>query len=126
MREQNPSTPDGGGVSTVNGEWVSIFVGDDYPLMRLKRTLDWEAIKAVMVKHWRQAGRNVDGGRGLPWPVSLYVPLLVLMWIKSYHSRHMEEYMIESVVARRFLDLQDEQLKPIRDHSSIARAEAAL
>src|SRR5215510_9091671 len=38
----------------------------------------------------------------------------------------MEEYLSESVVARRFLDWQDTELKPLRDHSSIARAEAAL
>jgi hypothetical protein len=79
-----------------------------------------------MVLYWRKAGKNVDGGPGLPWPVALYVPLLVLMWLKSYHARQMEEYLSESVVARRFLDLQVEQVQPIRDHSSIARAEAAL
>jgi hypothetical protein len=34
--------------------------------------LNWEAITEVMVKHWRQAGRNVDGGPGLPWSVSVF------------------------------------------------------
>jgi hypothetical protein len=105
---------------------VSIFVPDEHPLLRLKRALDWAALTAVMVKHWRAAGKNVDGRPGLPWPVSLYVPLLVLMWLKSYHARQMEEYLSESVVARRFLALQDKELEPLRDHSSIARAEAAL
>jgi hypothetical protein len=38
----------------------------------------------------------------------------------------MEDYISESVVARRFLALPDAELKPLRDHSSIARAEAAL
>ena len=38
----------------------------------------------------------------------------------------MEDYLNESVVARRFLGLKVEQLQQIRDHSSIARAEAAL
>ena len=127
MRERSDCTPEGGGAPAVKGEWVSIFVGDEHPLLRLKQALDWEAIKEVMVKHWRAAGRNVvGGGRGPRWPVPLYVPLLVLMWIKSYHSREMEEYLIESVVARRFLDLKVEQLKQIRDHSSIARAEKDL
>jgi hypothetical protein len=126
MRERSDSTPAGGGAPAGAGAWVSIFVGDDHPLIRLKQALDWVAITEVMVIHWRRAGKNVDGGPGLPWPVSLYVPLLVLMWLKSYHSRQMEEYLSESVVARRFLALQDAELEPLRDHSSIARAEAAL
>jgi hypothetical protein len=101
-------------------------VGDDHPLLRLKATLDWAAIQAEMSTHWRAAGKNVDGGPGRPWPVSLYASLLVLMWFKTYASRHMEEYISESVVARRFLDLPDGALAQVRDHSAIARAEAAL
>jgi hypothetical protein len=126
MRERSDSTPAGGGAPTVHGAWVSIFVGDDHPLLRLKQALDWAAITEGMVTQWRRAGKNVDGGPGLPWPVALYVPLLVLRWLKSYHSRQMEEYLSESVVARRFLALPDAELKPLRDHSNIARAEAAL
>ena len=126
MRERSDSTLDGGGAPAVNGAWVSIFVGDDHPVLRLKQALDWVAITEVMVTHWRAAGKNVDGGPGRPWPVHLYAPLLVLMWVKTYHARQMEDYLSESVVARRFLDLQDGELKPLRDHSSIARAEAAL
>lgn len=126
MRERSDCTPAGGGAPAVTGEWVSLFVPDDHPLLRLKRALDWEAIKAVMVTHWRAAGKNVDGGRGLGWPVPLYVPMLVLMWIESLHSRQMEKYISESVVARRFLELTEEPRLHIRDHASIARAEAAL
>jgi hypothetical protein len=126
MRERSDSTPAGGGAPAGTGAWVSIFVGDDHPVLRLKQALAWTAITAVMVSHWRTAGKNVDGGPGLAWPVALYVPLLVLMWLKSYHARQMEEYLSESVVARRFLDLQVDQVQQIRDHSSIARAEAAL
>src|SRR5262249_6733132 len=66
----------------------------------LKRVLDWEAIREVMIKHWRRAGKNVDGGPGLPWPVDLYVPLVVLLLVKGYHSRQMGEYLRENVVAR--------------------------
>ena len=126
MRERRDSTRAGGGAPAVQGEWVSLFVPDDHPLLRLKQALDWKALKEAMVTHWRAAGKNVDGGPGLPWPVPLYVPLLVLMWVKAYHARQMEDYLSESVVARRFLELQDAELKSIRDHSSIARAEAAL
>jgi hypothetical protein len=109
-----------------SGKLVSIFVPDDHPLMRLKGGLDWEAITAVMIKHWRAAGKNVDGGRGQQWPVWLYVPLLVLMWLECLHSRRMEKHLSESVVARAFLGLTEEQMMHIRDHASIARAEAAL
>src|SRR5262249_37417306 len=48
------------------------------------------------------------------------------MWLKSYHPRQMEESLSESVVARRFLELKVARVQQIRDHSSIARAEAAL
>ncbi len=126
MREKSDSTTAAGGAPEACGVLVSIFVPDDHPLLRLKRALDWEAITQVMVKHWRQAGKNVAGGRGLPWRASLYVPLLVLMWLESLHSRQMEKHLGESVVARRFLDLTEQQLMHVRDHSSIARAEAAL
>lgn len=126
MKVKQDSTQAKAATPSVIGRMVSIFVPDDHPVMRLKQALDWEAIKAVMIKNWREAGKNVDGGPGLPWPTDLYVPLLVLMWLKGYHSRQMEEYLIESVVARRFLDLTDEWLEQVRDHASINRAEAAL
>jgi hypothetical protein len=105
---------------------VSIFVVYNHPLLQLKRALDWPAIQAVMVRHWRAAGKNVDGRPGLPWPVSLYVPLLVLMAVKALSARQMEEYSSENVVARVFLDLAETRLPQLRDHASIARAQAAL
>lgn len=126
MREHSYSTTAASAPPEARGMLVSIFVSDDHPLLRLKRALDWHKITAVMIRHWRAAGKNLDGGRGLPWPVDLYVPLLVLMWVESLHSRQMEKYISESVVARRFLDLSHQQLMHVRDHASIARAEAAL
>jgi hypothetical protein len=126
MRERSESTPEGDEAPAGQGEWVATFVPDEQPVLRLKRALNWGGITAVMVTHWRAGGKNVDGGPGLPWPVALYVPLLVLMWLKSYHPRQMEEYLSESVVARRFLDLQVARVQQSRAHSSIARAEAAL
>ena len=83
MRERGDSTPEGEGAPAGKGEWVSIFVRDDHPLLQLKQALDWAALTAGMVTHWRAAGKNVDGGPGVPWPVQLYVPLLVLMWVKA-------------------------------------------
>jgi hypothetical protein len=73
-----------------------------------------------------QNGKNVDGGPGLPWDVSLYVPLVVLMLIKGFDSRQMEAYLAENVVARVFIGRQRDAKAQIRDHSNIARAYAAL
>jgi hypothetical protein len=126
MDKHKDSTAAADAAPTVAGSLVSIFVPDTHPLLLLKAALDWQAITAVMVEHWRKAGKNVAAGRGLSWPVQLYVPLLVLMWLESLNDRQMEKYLSESVVARRFLDLDAEQRMQIRDHSSIARAEAAL
>jgi hypothetical protein len=105
---------------------VQIAVSPTHPLLLLKRALPWEAITAVMTHHWRQNGKNVDGGPGLPWDVSLYVPLVVLMLIKGFDSRQMEAYVAENVVARVFIGRQREVKAQIRDHSNIARAYAAL
>jgi hypothetical protein len=126
MREQNDSTAAASAAPIVCGKSVTIFVPDDHPLLQLRQALNWEAITAVMVKHWRQAGRNVDGGPGLPWPVSLYVPLLVLMSVKTLNSRQMEEYLKENGVARLFLGLEAQLPPHVRDHSNIARALAFL
>jgi len=79
-----------------------------------------------MTRHWRQAGKNTDGRPGLPWDVSLYVPLVVLMLVKHLDSRQMEAYLAENVVARVFIGRQCVPEPQIRDHSNIARAYAAL
>jgi hypothetical protein len=105
---------------------VSIFVPDDHPLLHLKRALDWAALTAVMVKYWRRAGKNVDGGPGRPWPVSLYVPLLVLMRIQHLHDRAMERYLAYNAAARVFIGWTDKIAPWVKDHSNIARAVSAL
>ena len=46
---------------------VQIEVSTAHPLLVLKRALPWEAITDVMTRHWREHGKNVDGGAGLPW-----------------------------------------------------------
>jgi len=79
-----------------------------------------------MTRHWREHGKNVDGGPGLPWDVSFYVPLVVLMLIKNFDSRQMEAYLAENVVARLFIGRYRDVKAQIRDHSNIARAYAAL
>src|SRR6266478_9339966 len=107
-------------------ETVSIEVSPNHPLLQLKRALPWVALFEVMSRHWREAGKNVEGRPGLPWDVSLYVPLVVLMLIKNFDVRRMEAYLAENVVARVFIDRQAEATRQIRDHSNIARAYAAL
>ena len=80
-----------------NGETVSIYVDYNHPLLQLKRALPWEALFEVMTRHWRQAGKNVDGHPSLAWNVALSMPLMVLMMVKHLHSRKMEAYIAENV-----------------------------
>ena len=105
---------------------VQVEVSLTHPLLVLKQALPWEAITEGMTRPWGQNGKNVDGGRGLPWDVSWYVPFVVLMLIKALDSRAMEAYLAENVVARVFIGRQHHATAPIRDHSNIARAYAAL
>jgi len=107
-------------------QFVQVEVSLNHPLLLLKRALPWEAITEAMIRHWRQHGKNVDGGPGLPWDASLYVPLVVLMLIKLFDSRQMETYVAENVVARVFIGRHQDTEAQIRDHSNIARAYAAL
>jgi len=79
-----------------------------------------------MTRHWRKAGKNLEGRPGLSWDASLYVPLLVLMVVKSLNPREMEAYLAENVVARVFIGRHEGLHTQIRDHSNIARAYAAL
>jgi hypothetical protein len=111
---------------TENGAIVSIAVHSTHPLLQLRRALPWEALCEVMTRHWRRAGKNTDGGPGLPWDVALYVPLVVLMLVKNLNSREMEAYLAENVVARVFIGRQGDPTPQIRDHSNIARAYTAL
>jgi hypothetical protein len=126
VRRQSDSTAIADSLPLQELERVSIDVDHHHPLLRLKRALDWETIQCVMVAAWRKANKNIDGRPGLSWPVSLYVPMLVLMLVKKFDSRQMEHYLAENGVARVFLSRQDDPTPQIRDHSSIARALEAL
>jgi len=105
---------------------VQVEVSCTHPLPLVKQALPWEAITEAMTRHWRQHGKNVDGGPGLPCDVSLYVPLVVLRLIKACDSRQREGYVAEHVVARVCLGRHGAAQAQIRDHSTIARAYAAL
>ena len=80
-----------------------IEVDPHHPLLQLKHALPWDALFQVMTFHWCQAGKNVDGGPGLSWEVSLYGPLVALMLAKQLNSREMAAYLAENVVARVFI-----------------------
>ena len=126
MKAGSHSMPEDCAEARLTLQRVQIEVSPTHPLLLLKRALPWEAISEVMTRYWRQHGKNVDGGPGLPWDVSLYVPLVVLMLIKGFDSRQMEAYVAENVVARVFIGRHREVKAQIRDHSNIARAYAAL
>jgi hypothetical protein len=126
MKAVSYSMPKTCPAASAPSQLVQIEVSPTHPLLLLQRALPWDAITEVMTRHWRQHGKNVDGGRGLPWDVSLYMPLVVLMLIKGLDSRQMEAYVAENVVARVFIGRQHATRAQIRDHSNIARAYAAL
>jgi hypothetical protein len=126
MRADGHCMPEACAEASSTSQLVQIEVSPTHPLLVLKRALPWEAISETMTRHWRVHGKNVDGGPGLLWDVSLYVPLVVLMLIKHFDSRQMEAYLAENVVARVFIGRQREVQAQIRDHSNIARAYAAL
>jgi len=126
MEEHGHCTAGVGPGARGNGETVSLYVPYHHPLLQLQRALPWEALTEVMTRHWRRAGKNVDGHPGLAWDIALYVPLVVLMVVKNLHARDMEAYLAENVVARVFIGRQADPRPQIRDHSNIARAYAAL
>jgi hypothetical protein len=126
MKEHDHCTPGVCPGAITAGEIVSIYVDHHHPLLQLKRALPWAALCEMMTRRWAAAGKNTEGRPGLPWDVSLYVPLVVLMCVKNLHAREMEAYMAENVVARVFIGRQDDPQPQIRDHSNIARAYAAL
>jgi hypothetical protein len=43
-----------------------------------------------MRRHGQQAGKNTEGRPGLPWDLSLFVPVVVLMVVRNLTARDME------------------------------------
>lgn len=126
MKARSHSMPEACPETSPSVQIVQVEVSCTHPLLLLKQALPWAAITEAMTRHWRQHGKNVDGGPGVPWDVSLYVPLVVLMLIKTFDSRQTEAYVAENVVARVFIGRHCDAQAQIRDHSNIARAYAAL
>ncbi len=105
---------------------VTIPVSIHHPLLKLKADLPWDDVTEIMVRHWRNAGKNVDGGPGQPWDTELYVPVVVLTIVKKIPYRHMEAYLSENAPARIFISKDTDTKAHVRDHSNIARGYAAL
>ena len=126
MKEREPCTLGVCLGATATGEIVSIYVEPNHPLLQLKRALPWATLFEVMTRRWAAAGKNTAGRPGLPWDVSLYGPLVVLMCVKHLHAREMEAYLAEHVVARVFIGRQGDPRPQMRDHANIARASTAL
>jgi hypothetical protein len=108
--------------------FITVPVAGDHPLLQLKAALDWEAIRQVVLRHLRMAGRNVDGIlRGRRLDVGPYVPLLILMLVmRKFNPRDMEAYLAENAVARLFMGVEDSHTIQVRDHSTIARIYSSL
>src|SRR5215470_18623026 len=100
MKARSHSMPEACPETSPSVHLVQVEVSCTHPLLLLKQALPWEAITEAMTRHWRHHGKNVDGGPGLPWDVSLYVPLVMLMLIKTFDAHQMEAYGAENVVAR--------------------------
>jgi hypothetical protein len=81
---------------------------------------DWSVCKPILADPW-EPFQHAHSRYQTP-----YGPLVVVLMVKHLHSREMEAYMAENVVARVFIGRQDAPQPQIRDHSNIARAYAAL
>ena len=122
MKAGSHSMPGAGPEASASGQLVQIEVSPTQPLLRLKRALPWDAIPEARTRHGRQHGKNVEGGRGVPWAVSVYAPVVVLRLRKAFDARQREDAVAENAVARVFIGRQHDATAPRRDHSNIARA----
>ena len=105
---------------------VTIEVPTNHRLLLLKQTLDWEALENITAKHWRAAGKNVDGKRGRPFDVSFYSRVVVLMLLLKLHSRQLERELKENAAARLFVEVQQPTQNLVRDHSNLERTMLCL
>ena len=74
MKAGSHGMPESGAETSPRVQTVQVEVSLPPPLLVLKQALPWEAIPAVLTRHWGQNGKNGAGGRGWPWDVSWYVP----------------------------------------------------
>jgi hypothetical protein len=105
---------------------VTIEVPVNHPLLQLKRGLPWPQLEQTCAWHWREAGKNVDGGQGRPFDVALYTRILVLMLLLRLKVRELERELKENAAARLFVEIEDPTESLVRDHSNLARTFRAL
>jgi len=105
---------------------VTMYVDPNHPLLKLKAILPWDTLTEIMKKHWKKAGKNMDGGRGRRWESDLYVRIIVLMVVEGLDYRKTERFLSENAPARIFISREEDSKPQIRDHSNIGRAYAAL
>ncbi|PON14205.1 hypothetical protein C2W62_30320 [Candidatus Entotheonella serta] len=65
MKACTYSMPEACSETSSRVETVQVEVAAMHPLLLLKQALPWEAITETMTRHWRECGKNVDGGPGL-------------------------------------------------------------
>jgi hypothetical protein len=105
---------------------VTIEVPANHPLLQLKRELPWPALEDVCGAHWRDAGKNVDGGRGRPFDLVLYTRIVVLMLLLRLKPRELERELKENAAARLFVEVDYPTETLWRDHSNLDRTFRAL
>jgi hypothetical protein len=105
---------------------VTIEIPLNHPLLQLKRELPWPELEHTCAKHWRAAGKNVDGGQGRPFDVALYTRFVVLMLLLRLKARELERELKENAAARLFVEVEEPTESLWRDHSNLDRTFRAL
>ncbi len=118
-------TPEPRAVPELPPHLVSLFVADTHPLLQLKRALDWPALQAVMVRHG--GGRKKRGRHTRPALAGRFVcPLVGLDGGQSPLGAADGRIQRRERGGARVFGPYRNPLPHLRDHSNIARAQAAL
>ncbi len=110
--------------STLFSVTINISIG--HPLIRLKKSLDWELLESVLGSCWRDAGKNVDGRPGRRFDLPYWTRVMVLMFYRGLDSRKMERELKENAAAICFVSVPHPLEGTERDHSNIDLAYRAL
>ena len=73
MKDGTHSTVEACPEASAEVQRVQVEVSLTHLLLLLKAALPWEALTEAMTRHWRDHGKNVDGGPGLPWGIFVLV-----------------------------------------------------
>lgn len=105
---------------------VTLEVEEAHPLLVVKKTLDWETIETGLAKHWRAAGKNVDGGPGRKFDLKYWARVMVLMLLMKLEYREMERELKYNALSRLFVQVEEPTEGYVRDHANIDRTYRAL